>query len=94
MQDGSGDQLAVVKTDHRQFRNAGSAGAHHVTVRFPGLWLRSGVYSLFFKTTASGVGTETKYVSDQVMLDVRRRAHAACARMLNPSVEWSAREAA
>ena len=90
LQDGAGDQLAVVKTDHRQFLNVGT---HNVTVRFPALWLRSGVYSLFFKTTASGVGTETKYVSDHVMLDVVGE-HTGVRALLNPSVEWIAREVA
>ncbi len=92
LQDGSGEQIAVVGIDHRQFRNHDRPGSHDVRVRFPGLWLRTGVYSLFFKLLASAVGTKTKHVSDPVMLDVLGE-HTPLISQLSPKVEWTTAEA-
>ncbi len=90
VQDGSGEHVAMVGTDHRRFDNANRAGSHDVTVRFPGLWLRTGVYSVFFKLimSAVGKGVVSKFLSDNAMLDVLGE-HTPHICQLNPKVEWS-----
>ena len=93
IQDGGGEQMVVVGIDHRQFAAAAGAGSHDVTVRLPGLWLRTGVYGLFFKLLVSAVGTQTKFVSDNVMLDVLGE-HTPYRCQLNPRVEWITRDSA
>jgi lipopolysaccharide transport system ATP-binding protein len=90
VQDGGGENVAVISTDHRRFRNPNQPGAHEITVRFPALWLRTGVYSVFFKLMVSSIGAAAKYVSDNVMLDVLGE-HTPTVAFLNPQVEWVAR---
>jgi len=93
IQDGAGEQMAVVGVDHRRFHNPQQPGSHDVCVRFPGLWLRTGVYSVFFKLIVSAVGSGTKFVSDNVMLDVLGE-HTPLICQLNPQVEWSTQSSA
>ena len=52
-----------------------------------------GVYGLFFKLLVSAVGTQTKFVSDNVMLDVLGE-HTPYRCQLNPRVEWITRDSA
>jgi len=92
LQDGSGEQMAVVGIDYREFKNHDRPGSHDLRVRFPGLWLRTGVYGIYFKLIASAVGTKTKHVSDQVMLDVLGDPSPFISQ-LSPRVEWSTSEA-
>ncbi len=88
LQDGAGEQVAVVGIEHRRFRNHARSGVHDLTVRFPGLWLRTGVYAISFKLIASGVATANKYASDQVMLDVLGEP-VGIQTQLSPRVEWT-----
>ena len=90
VQDGGGEQMAVVLVDQTRFRNYTRPGSHSVSVRFPGLWLRTGVYNVYFKLVASAVGSGTKFLSDTVMLDVLGE-HTPLVSLLNPQVEWSVR---
>ena len=92
IQDGAGEQIAVVGTDHRELSNSSEAGSHDVAVHFPGLWLRTGVYSVHFKLIASALGLEkSRFVSDHAMLDVLGDSHPGIVRSyLTPDVEWQA----
>jgi len=71
IQDSNGDPIVVAPTNHRELLLDRDSGPHEVTVRFPGLWLRPGVYSAHFKllmnTADEGSG---RILSDPVMLDV------------------------
>ncbi len=71
IQDANGDPIVVAPTNHRELSLGQDSGPHEITVKFPGLWLRPGVYSVHFKlllnTADAGSG---RILSDAVMLDV------------------------
>jgi len=71
VQDANGDPIIVAPTNHRDLPLVRDAGPHEITVRFPGLWLRPGVYSAHFKllvnSTDAGSG---RILSDAAMLDI------------------------
>jgi hypothetical protein len=71
IQDANGDAIVVAPTNHREISIERDAGPHEITVGFPGLWLRPGVYSAHFKllvnTADAGSG---RILSDVAMLDV------------------------
>jgi lipopolysaccharide transport system ATP-binding protein len=71
IQDANGESVVVVPSNSRVLNAANQAGVHQISVRFPGLWLRPGVYSVYFKllAVASGSG-DARYLSDSMMLDV------------------------
>jgi lipopolysaccharide transport system ATP-binding protein len=71
IQDANGESVVVVPSNSRVLNAANKAGVHQICVRFPGLWLRPGVYSVYFKllAVASGSG-DARYLSDSMMLDV------------------------
>ena len=71
IQDANGESVVVVPSNSRVLNTANQAGVHQICVRFPGLWLRPGVYSVYFKllAVASGSG-DARYLSDSMMLDV------------------------
>lgn len=89
VQDGAGERVATVAVDHRSFENPHRPGGHQVAVRFPGLWLRTGVYSVFFKLlmSAVGKGVISRFLSDNAMLDVLG-PHTPHVCQLHPQVEW------
>lgn len=47
-------------------------GLHQVRICIPALWLRPGVYSIYFKflVATAGMGN-ARFLSDSIMLDVR-----------------------
>jgi lipopolysaccharide transport system ATP-binding protein len=71
IQDANGESVVVVPSNSRVLNAANQAGVHHICVRFPALWMRPGVYSVYFKllAVASGSG-DARYLSDSMMLDV------------------------
>jgi len=61
----------VSPTNHRQLSLGQDAGPHEITVRFPGLWLRPGVYSAHFKLLINSADAGSgRFLSDAAMLDV------------------------
>ncbi len=92
IQDSGGEQIAVVATDHRHLGSISGPGDHDVVARFPGLWLRTGVYSVSFKLIASFMGNpHSKFVSDVAMLDVLGDSHPGVVHSyLMPHVDWTA----
>ena len=71
IQDANGESVVVVPSNSRVLATANEQGVHQISVRFPGLWLRPGVYSVYFKLLAVASGTgDARYLSDSMMLDV------------------------
>ncbi len=71
IQDANGESVVVVPANSRMFNIAGRPGSHQIRVRFPGLWLRPGVYSVYFKLLgASANEGSARFFSDSIMLDV------------------------
>ncbi len=71
IQDANGDAVVVMPANSRTLRIADQPGVHQIHVRFPGLWLRPGVYSVYFKLLGSSADAgSARYFSDSIMLDV------------------------
>ena len=71
IQDANGDAVVVMPANSRTLRIADQPGVHQLRVRFPGLWLRPGVYSVYFKMLGSSADAgSARYFSDSIMLDV------------------------
>jgi lipopolysaccharide transport system ATP-binding protein len=71
VQDANGDAVIVVPSNSRVLATANQPGVHQISVRFPVLWLRPGVYSVHFKLLAVSAGAgDARYLSDSIMLDV------------------------
>jgi lipopolysaccharide transport system ATP-binding protein len=90
VEDAAGEQIAVVVADHHQLEGTCGAGSHDIVVRFPPLWLRTGVYNVYFKIMASALGLlNGRFVSDSAMLDVAGDSHPGVVRsVLIPAVQW------
>ena len=71
VQDANGDAVIVVPSNSRVLATANQPGVHQISVRFPTLWLRPGVYSVYFKLLAVSAGAgDARFLSDSIMLDV------------------------
>lgn len=71
IQDANGDSVVVMPANSRTLKISGQAGVHHLSVRFPALWLRPGVYSVYFKLLGASADTgSARYFSESIMLDV------------------------
>ena len=71
IQDANGDSVIVMPANSRNLKIADQPGVHQIRVRFPGLWLRPGVYSVYFKLLgASADAGSARFFSDSIMLDV------------------------
>ncbi|HVG31097.1 MAG TPA: ABC transporter ATP-binding protein [Pyrinomonadaceae bacterium] len=74
------------------------AGLYRVGVEVPPLWLKPGIYTLFFKLTGRrATGEEKRYTSERVTLNVTGRLsnHGQDRAVLAPPLRWSlARERA
>jgi lipopolysaccharide transport system ATP-binding protein len=71
IQDANGESVVVMPANSRTLKIADLPGVHQIRVRFPGLWLRPGVYSVYFKLLGTGADTgSARFFSDGVMLDV------------------------
>jgi lipopolysaccharide transport system ATP-binding protein len=70
VQDANGEAILVTPAKQKDLPLA-EPGSYEVKVSFPELWLRPGVYSAHFKLLAnSAAGTEGRFISEGVMLDV------------------------
>ena len=90
IEDAAAAQIAVVFADHHRLKGVGETGVHDIAVRFPAMWLRTGVYNVYFKINANALGlAKGRFVSDIAMLDVVGDSHAGIMRsLLTPAVEW------
>ena len=71
IQDANGESVVVVPSNSRVLSAANQPGLHQIYVRFPGLWLRPGVYSVYFKMLAVAAESgDARFLSDSIMLDV------------------------
>ena len=71
IQDANGESVVVMPANSRMLKIADQPGVHQIHVRFPGLWLRPGVYSVYFKLLGSAAGAgSARFFSDSIMLDV------------------------
>ena len=89
IQDGNGDEVVVAGSNGGELK-LGNPGFHSVSIRCPGLWLRPGVYSLYFKLFADSVTTSNgRFRSDTVMLDIDDPNHTGpVLGLLAPRVTW------
>jgi lipopolysaccharide transport system ATP-binding protein len=71
IQDANGESVVVMPAHSRMLKIADQPGVHRIRVRFPGLWLRPGVYSVYFKLLGSSADAgSARFFSDGIMLDV------------------------
>jgi len=71
IRDASGSPVVRAQTDNRRLDRLRDPGDYVVEARFPGLWLRPGVYSLYFKLMGNTLSPgKARYVSNSSMLDV------------------------
>ena len=71
IQDANGESVVIVPANSRTLNIAAQPGSHRIGVRFPGLWLRPGVYSVYFKMLGvSADAGSARFFSDSIMLDV------------------------
>ena len=92
IQDANGEAMAVAPVNHRQLSLIEKAGHYDLRVEFPTLWLKPGVYSVFFKLLAMTAGTgKARFISDSTMLDVSGNSDPelmlGC---MTPEAKWSA----
>ncbi len=70
LEDANGTPVIVAPASHRELPLL-ERTAHEIRVSFPALWLRPGVYSVYFKLLVNAAGSDSaRYLSDSVMLDV------------------------
>ena len=72
IQDANGEDIVLAPCDKDVLDLANQPGSHQISIRFPGLWLRPGVYSAYFKFLVAAVGIgNARFLSDSIMLDVQ-----------------------
>jgi lipopolysaccharide transport system ATP-binding protein len=96
IQDANGESVVVGPANSRTLNIAAQPGTHRIRVRFPGLWLRPGVYSVYFKMLgASADAGSARFFSDSIMLDVTGNDDPemllGC---ITPDVSWEIAESA
>jgi lipopolysaccharide transport system ATP-binding protein len=99
MDDAAGNTLIYHVTNNRELESGAlSAGLYRVGVELPPLWLKPGIYTLFFKLTGRGAtGEEQRFTSERLTLNVTGRLsnHGQDRAVLAPPLRWSlARERA
>ncbi len=88
VQSETGEEIIAVSVDSTQLDLP--ADAVRISTHFPGLWLKPGVYSLFFKVFPRGLCPNVfRVLSDTVMLDiVARDVTGPFWGYVTPKVEW------
>jgi lipopolysaccharide transport system ATP-binding protein len=99
LDDAAGSTMVYHVTNDRELGSGElGEGLYRVGVEVPPLWLKPGIYTLFFKLTGRrATGEEKRYTSERVMLNVTGRLnnHAQDRAVLAPPLRWSlARERA
>lgn len=71
IQDVNGDPMVIAPASQRSLRIDDQSGRFDIQVSFPALWLRPGVYSVYFKLLCGSIGSgSARYLSDSMMLDI------------------------
>jgi lipopolysaccharide transport system ATP-binding protein len=72
IQDTDGEELVVAPCSKELLAKINHPGLHQLRICIPALWLRPGVYSIYFKflVASAGMGS-ARFLSDTIMLDVR-----------------------
>jgi hypothetical protein len=84
------------RTDNRRLDYLGQPGEYLIRARFPGLWMRPGVYSLYFKLLGNTLSPgKARYISNSTMLDVAGAPDTEIdpepqPSLLAPAIDWSA----
>jgi lipopolysaccharide transport system ATP-binding protein len=96
IQDANGESVVVVPANSRNLNISPESRSGRIHVRFPGLWLRPGVYSVYFKLLGAGADSgSARFFSDSIMLDVTGNDDPemllGC---ITPEVNWEVRELA
>ena len=99
LEDAAGSTLVYHVTNSREIEGGEmEAGLYRIGLELPPLWLKPGVYTLFFKLTARRAsGEEKRVTSERVLLNVtgRLNSHGQDRALLAPPLRWSlARERA
>jgi lipopolysaccharide transport system ATP-binding protein len=97
--DAAGNTLIYHVTNNTELASGElRAGLYRVGVEVPPLWLKPGIYTMFFKLTGrKSSGAEQRYTSERVTLNVTGRLnnHGQDRALLAPPLRWSlARERA
>lgn len=96
IRDAVGSAVVRAQTDNRRLDHLSHPGEYVVRARFPGLWLRPGVYSLYFKLMGNTLSPgKARYVSNTSMLDVVATSDTEIdpepqPGLLAPATAWSA----
>ena len=71
IQDSNGEEMVAVINKVRPLTTDNPPCQYHVSVEFPKLWLKPGVYSVYFKLLGVSAGAgKARFLSDSAMLDV------------------------
>jgi lipopolysaccharide transport system ATP-binding protein len=71
IQDSNGEDMVAVVNQRHPLSTDHPPCQYHVSVDFPKLWLKPGVYSVFFKLLGISAGAgKARFISDSAMLDV------------------------
>jgi lipopolysaccharide transport system ATP-binding protein len=90
MENSEGNQVV----HNRQFEfDKFKKGVHRINAKIPPLYLKPGVYTLYFKLLGEGsVGAEERYVSERLVVDVSDKTNLFSGKVyatILPPVEWS-----
>jgi lipopolysaccharide transport system ATP-binding protein len=90
IQDANGETVVAMPANSRKLNIADRPGIYRMRVRFPGLWLRPGVYSVYFKLLGAAVGAgSARFFSESIMLDVAGNDDPEMlVGMITPDVRW------
>ena len=88
--DSDNEIMVHARTDNRELPVLDVPGVYDLSLSFPALWLRPGVYSLHFKLMGRSLSEGTgRYLSDTVMLDVAGELPSEMLRgTITPDVRW------
>jgi lipopolysaccharide transport system ATP-binding protein len=91
LQDGNGEYIVHAPTSNKELNIPCEPGQYAITLHFPALWLRPGVYGLHFKLLGSTLSSvKARFLSENVMLDVSGSdGSEATKAYLTPQVNWS-----
>jgi lipopolysaccharide transport system ATP-binding protein len=90
----NGDGLTIVNSEvknQNEMPQLCKPGVYTISVDFPALWLRPGIYSVFFKMiTASGKRGAVPILSDNIILDINGEVNSVTAiGSLTPYLNWN-----
>ncbi|HEY1338206.1 MAG TPA: ABC transporter ATP-binding protein [Bryobacteraceae bacterium] len=96
IQDGNGEYIVIAPTSNKELGIPSDPGRYPISLHFPALWLRPGVYGLHFKLLGSTANSgNARFLSENVMLDVDGSdGSEATKAYLTPQVTWTVNDRA